>query len=148
VARDGTGPDINATSTSVIATVTALAASPTYPPTATRRPVGSAGDAPPTPPPPGEVVTLLSISAQVYRGGAASISVRARPSDTCRLSLLRSSDGEQTIAQPSDAVRRAGSDGVVAWIWSIPDDAPLGLWRVQIVCSASGTAQYDMSVLP
>ncbi len=155
-ATPGGAPDMNATSTAVIATITALAASPTFPPTATRRPVGSAGDgaAPTTPTPTTpqpEGIALLSISSQVYRGGAATLVVRAQPGDVCALRLARREIGGEPVEvtpQPPGMTRQLDAEGTAAWIWEVTRDAPTGTWIAEVSCRRSGSVRYDVEVLP
>ncbi|MFN3704404.1 MAG: hypothetical protein ACK4WM_00175 [Thermoflexales bacterium] len=149
--------DLNATSTAVVATITALAATPTYPPVATRRPVGSGGDSIAITPTPIPVtsnpqgIALLSLSSQVYRGGVAALAVRAQPADVCVLRLLqRGQAGEpvEMTPQPPDAARQTDSQGMAAWLWEVKADSPTGIWVAEVNCRQSGIAQYDVEVLP
>jgi len=150
-------PDTRLTSTSVVATITALAASPTYPPTtaprANRRPqvpIGAAGDAvPPTTIPSKTGVTVQTISERVTRGGTATLTIKTKPKATCELSYIRaSSDGKGEILEPisAGATRNAGSDGVIAWIWTIDKAEPTGALRLIIHCGAAGINQVQMQV--
>ncbi|MCS6773043.1 MAG: hypothetical protein NZ693_02910, partial [Thermoflexales bacterium] len=122
-------PDTRATSRSVIATITALAATPTFPPTATRRPrprpvgAGEGEVRQPSPTPIlGDEVALVSFSRRVYPGGAAAVAVRARPGVVCTIAAEYQGDnqGAARALETPGADRRAGRDGVVAWILPIP----------------------------
>ncbi|GIV84047.1 MAG: hypothetical protein KatS3mg052_1054 [Candidatus Roseilinea sp.] len=146
-------PDIRSTSDAVIATLTAQAIPPTIP-VATRRPIGAgpeqASPAPrtPTPPPDPSGITLLSLSDKVYAGGAVALTIRTQPNATCHLQIARMrADGNQQVAPiPSGASRRAGSDGVVAWIWAVDAHEPIGPATLLVHCDAIGTVQYQIEV--
>ena len=148
-------PDTRLTSTSVVATITALAASPTYPPTDRPRPVrrapvviGAAGDkVPPTTAPSQTGVTIQSLSERVFAGGTASLSIKTKPQGICELSMIQSSaNGDVLQPIPAGATRTAGTDGVIAWIWSIESDIVAGPLRLVIDCGAAGVNQVQMLV--
>ena len=152
-------PDTRLTSISVIATITALAATPTYPPTdrprsPTRRApvvIGAAGDkVPPTTAPSKTGVTVLSLSERIFPGGTASLSIKTKAQAVCELSSIISSasGANNDVLQPiaSGATRTAGSDGVIAWIWTIDANTGAGTLRLVIDCREAGVNQVQMTV--
>ncbi|MCS6846276.1 MAG: hypothetical protein RMN52_01010 [Anaerolineae bacterium] len=146
-------PDIRSTSDAVIATLTAQAIPPTVP-VVTRRPIGAGPEqtaqAPrtPTPLPDPSGITLLSLSNKVYAGGAVALTIRTQPNAVCQLQIARvQADGSQRIAPvPGGASRRAGSDGVVAWIWAVDANEPAGPATLLVSCDSVGTVQYQIEV--
>ncbi|BCX05947.1 MAG: hypothetical protein KatS3mg053_3885 [Candidatus Roseilinea sp.] len=146
-------PDIRSTSDAVIATLTAQAIPPTVP-VVTRRPIGAGPDQAvqmpraPTPLPDPSGITLLSLSDRVYAGGAIALTIRTKPDAVCNLQIARAqADGGQRLAPVSGgASRRAGSDGVVAWIWAVDANEPAGLATLLVSCDAIGTVQYQIEV--
>ncbi len=146
-------PDIRSTSDAVIATLTAQAIPPTMP-VATRRPIGAgpeqASQAPrtPTPPPDPSGITLLSLSNKVYAGGAVALTIRTQPNAVCHLQIARMrADGSQHIVPiPAGASRRAGGDGIAAWIWAVDANEPIGPATLLVNCDAIGTVQYQIEV--
>lgn len=149
----GGTPDVQATSRAVIATITALAAPPTYPPTATRsRPIGAGGrarvTAVPTPTLDPSGISLLSVSNRIFPGGAGTLTIRTQPGAACLLQQMRSdSDGKQAISPvPGSASRRAGDDGIAAWIWQVDGaESPRSL-TLLVDCGVAGKAQVDIEV--
>ncbi len=147
-------PDIRSTSDAVIATLTAQAIPPTVPPV-TRRPVGSGPDQAvqvqrtPTPLPDPSGITLLSLSDRVYAGGAVALTIRTTPGAVCNLQTARMrADGSRSIVLiQGGALRRAGSDGVVAWIWAVGTDEPVGPLPLLVSCDSVGTTQYQIEVV-
>ncbi len=146
-------PDMRSTSESVIATLTAQAIPPTVP-VVTRRPIGAgprqAAPATRTPLPPANPsgITLLSLSDKVYAGGAVALTIRTQPSAVCHLQIARmQADGSWRVAPiPAGASRRAGSDGIVAWIWAVDANEPIGPATLLVNCDAIGTVQYQIEV--
>ena len=150
-------PDTRLTSTSVVATITALAAVPTYPPTDQPRPtrrapivIGAAGDkVPPTSIPSATGITVQSLSERVFAGGTAALSIKTKPQAICELSAIRKgNNGEGEVLQPipAGATRTAGKDGVIAWIWTVDADASPGPLRLSIDCHEAGVNQVQMLV--
>jgi len=149
-------PDMRLTSESVIATLTAQALLPTAPPTPVRRrPVGSGPDqtprAPRTPTPPTDWsgIALISLSDRVYAGGAVALTIRTQPNAVCTVQIVRAqADGSQrSVPIPGGVTRRAGSDGIAAWIWSVGADEAAGPATLLVSCEAIGTAQYQIEVM-
>lgn len=146
-------PDIRSTSDAVIATLTAQALPPTVP-VVTRRPIGAgpeqAAQAPrtPTPLPDPSGITLLSLSDKVYAGGAVALTIRTKPDAICHLQVARvQADGSQSVMPvPGGASRRAGSNGVVAWIWAVDAGEPAGPATLLVNCDAIGAVQYQIEV--
>lgn len=144
------GPDTRATSEAVVATITALAATPTFPPTPTPRlgalRIGSGGTASPSPTPPRDAVVFTLLSQRAYPGGSVSVAVRTRPGALC---TLQAQDNQTMRAlEIPGATRRAGSDGSAAWIWLLPADQPAGLLVVRVVCESVGEASATVLVSP
>ena len=149
----GGTPDTRATTQAVIATITALAAPPTYPPTATRaRPIGAGGrarvTAVPTPTLDPSGISLLSLSNQVFAGGAGALSIRTRAGATCVLQAARAQSDGSSVARPirEGASRQAGDDGVAAWIWSVDKTETPGKIDLAIDCGLAGSARYEIEV--
>ena len=148
-------PDTRATSQSVILTLTALAEPPTRGPTKTptRAVVIGAGGGRvrvthvPTPTSDPSGVTLLSLSKTVYRGGAATLSIRTKPGAQCGLrAQYTQADGSVNGMAVPNPVRLAGSDGVVAWIWPIDTTVPTGKVTLDANCANAGMALYHIEV--
>jgi hypothetical protein len=146
-------PDVRATSESVIATITAQAIPPTYPPTSVSRPrrtpIGAGpATAPPRPTSLGNAnVAVLALSQQVPAGGAAALTVKTRPGARCTVSAAR--DGDAAAAgQPIHGVaaRVAGANGVAAWIWTIDSKEPAAIMRLLVDCGSAGTAEVLMRI--
>ena len=143
------------TSTAVVATITALAASPTYPPTDTPRPrrrpviIGAAGDSvPPTTAPDKTGITVQTKSDRVFPGGPATLTVKTKAKAACELSNIRLDNSGKEVLEPvsSGSARTAGSDGAIAWIWKVDADEPYGTMRLVIMCPDVGVKQISMEV--
>lgn len=143
------------TSTAVVATITALAASPTYPPTDTPRPrrrpviIGAAGDSvPPTTAPDKTGITVQTKSNRVFPGGPATLTVKTKAKAACELSNIRLENSGKEVLEPisSGSARTAGSDGTIAWIWKVDADEPYGAMRLVIMCPDVGVKQVSMEV--
>lgn len=148
-------PDTRATSRAVIATITALAATPTFPPTATRRPpprpVGAGEALQPSPAPMlAGGIALVSFSRQVYPGGAAAVAVRAKPETLCTLTATYRGDNVQQsrALEVPGAARQTGRDGVAAWILPVAQTQPPGLLQVRVSCAASGVLDLEIEIAP
>jgi predicted small lipoprotein YifL len=149
----GGTPDVQATSRAVIATITALAAPPTYPPTATRsRPIGAGGrarvTAVPTPTLDPSGISLLSVSSRIFPGGAGTLTIRTQPGAACLLQQSRqNSDGNLAISPvPGSASRQAGDDGIAAWIWQVNGAETPGALTLLVDCGVAGKAQVEIEV--
>ncbi len=149
----GPSPTVNspATSRAVILTITALAATPTYPPTSTPRPtrifVGAGPEevvATPNPAFVGVVARLLA--TQVARGGVAAMTIRAQPGSICGLWSLAAPGGPRQAIPGVTAGQTAG-DGMLAWIWNIADDAQPGALDLVVDCGSAGSASARIDVL-
>jgi hypothetical protein len=144
-----------ATSLAVYATITALAASPTYSPTSTPRPYRtpiSAGpevnDIPPTALYTSGGIGVLTISTQVMPGGAAALTIKAKPAAVCTLKIDRSTANAASLEPiPSGATRVAGREGVTSWIWNIEASEPAGIMRLVADCGDAGMAQLQLKVV-
>lgn len=152
-ATPGPSPTVNspATSRAVILTITALAATPTYPPTSTPRPtriVVGAGpeDVVATPNPAFVGVTARLLATQVARGGVAAMTIRAQPGSICALWSL-ATPGGQRRAIPGVTAGQTANDGMLAWIWNVADDAQPGALDLLVDCGAAGSASARMDVL-
>lgn len=153
-------PNTKATSFAVILTITALAASPTYPPTSTprprRRPIiigagasGQQNNLPATTEPRKSGIKVQTVSPQVSPGGPAALSILTAPETVCSLQVARTlADGRVEIEPIAGTARQsAGRDGGVAWIWSVDPDEPLGHMLLVIDCGAAGVQQLTLSVV-
>lgn len=138
-----------ATSRAVILTITALAATPTYPPTATARPtrmvVGAGPEDAPIAPPSRVGVTAHPLAFQVARGGAAALTVRAPAGALC--ALWRVPGPGRREAVPGVSAAPAPADGVIAWIWTVAGDLPPGPLDLLVDCGAAGSAAARIDVL-
>jgi hypothetical protein len=142
------------TSTSVVGTITAQAATPTYPPTDTPRPrrrpviIGAAGDAvPPTTVPDKTGITVQTKSQRVFPKGPATLTIKTKPNVACELSNIRADNGKDVLEPiSSGSAKTSGSDGVIAWIWSVDGDEPLGTMMLVIDCRSVGVKQVTMDV--
>ncbi len=143
------------TSTSVVGTITALAATPTYPPTdvprVRRKPVviGAAGDAvPPTTVPDKTGINVQNKSQRVFPKGPATLTIKTKPNVACELSNIRKNEQGKDVLEPisSGSAKTSGSDGVIAWIWSVDGDEPLGSMTLVIDCRTVGVKQVTMDV--
>ncbi len=147
-------PNTAATSASVFATITALAATPTYPPTSTprpqRTPIGAGpadGDIPPTALYVSGGIAVQMISQRVIPGSAATLTIRAQPGAVCALRRDRSAGAAaQTEAIPGVAAQVVGRDGVAAWVWTVDAAEPAGIMRLIVDCGAAGSARLQMTV--
>lgn len=147
------------TSTAVVGTITALAATPTYPPTDTPRPrrrpviIGAAGDSvPPTTAPDKTGITVQTKSDRVFPGGPATLTIKTKAGAACELSNIRPANGmvdSKEVLEPisSGSARNAGSDGAIAWIWKVDADEPAGPMRLVIMCPNVGVKQINMDVM-
>lgn len=148
----GGTPDTRATSQSVILTITALAATPTRGPTARpTRPIGAGGSGRVTRAPTATLdpsgISLLSLSSKVYRGGAATLSIRTTAGAQCAIGAEHTqADGTIATISIPNAARVAGSDGGVAWIWNVGNDAPLGKLTLRANCGDAGSAEYVIEI--
>ena len=149
----GPSPTVNspATSRAVILTITALAATPTYPPTSTPRPtriyVGAGPeDVVATPNPAFVGVVARPLATQVARGGVAAMTIRAQPGAVCGLWAL-ASPGSQRRAIPGVTAGQTAGDGMLAWIWNIADDAQPGALDLLVDCGPAGSAAVRIDVL-
>jgi hypothetical protein len=149
-------PNTKATSFAVIQTITALAASPTYPPTDTPRPrrtpiIIGAGDAAGIRTTPGRAagVRVLNASRQVSAGGPAALAIRTAPDATCALQIARAQPDGATSLEPIAGSARLSTDrdGGVAWIWAIDADEPAGPLTLVVDCGAAGSQQVEFTVL-
>lgn len=144
-----------ATSNAVFAAFTALAASPTYPPTSTPRPYRTpisagpqADEIPPTALFSSGGIGVLTISAQVMRGGVAALTIMAIPAAVCLLKNDRSTANAARFEPiPGAATRVTGRDGVAAWIWNIDANEPAGMMPLVVDCGSAGTAQLQLKVV-
>lgn len=146
-------PNTRATSFAVVQTITALAASPTYPPTDTPRPrrtpiIIGAGpdDATPIARVP---IRVLNASRQVSPGGPAALSIRTAPGAVCALQIARTqADGATQLEPiPGSARLAADRDGGVAWIWNVDSDEPSGPLTLLVNCGNAGSQQIELAVL-
>jgi hypothetical protein len=149
----GPSPTVNspATSRAVILTITALAATPTYPPTSTPRPtriVVGAGpeDIVATPNPAFVGVVARPLATQVGRGGVAAMTIRAQPGAICALWSV-ATPGGQRRAIPGVTAGQTAGDGMLAWIWNIADDAQPGALDLLVDCGSAGSAAARIDVL-
>jgi hypothetical protein len=150
-------PDTRETSAAVFATITALAATPTYPPTSTprpqRTPIGAGpedGDVPPTALFVSGDIAVLMLSQQVYPGGAAALTIKTKPAATCTLKIVRGTGGKQMESKlepiRDTPTRVAGGDGTAAWLWTVAADEPAGIMSFLVDCGAAGKAQVQIRV--
>lgn len=149
-------PNTRATSVAVIQTITALAASPTYPPTDTPRPrrtpiiIGAGeGAGIRVTPGPATGVRVLSASRQVSPGGPAALAVRTAPDAICALQIDRTPPGGAATLEPIAGSARlsADRDGAVAWIWTVDADEPAGPLTLVVDCGDAGSQRLDFTVL-
>ena len=142
-------------SAAVYATITALAATPTYPPTSTphpqRTPIGAGpeqDDIPPTALYSAGGIAVLTLSQEVMAGGAAALTIKTKPAATCTLQVARRA-GDKGNLEPVPGVpaRVAGRDGVVAWIWTIDPHEPRGPMGLSVDCGAAGTLGMHLDVV-
>jgi hypothetical protein len=143
------------TSAAVYATITALAATPTYPPTSTprpqRTPIGAGpqqDDIPPTPLYSAGGIAVLTLSQEVMVGSAAALTIKTKPAATCTLQVMRSAGPRAHYEPiPGAPARVAGRDGVVAWIWTIDPHEPRGPMGLSVDCGAAGTLGMRLDVV-
>jgi hypothetical protein len=144
--------NIQATNAVVFATQTAQAATPTRAPTqtpaATRRVVTSgAGDLVTATP---QVlssagVAVLAASAQVIRGGPASVTLRTKVGANCTLSEVNGAEKTPVQGLPPQI---AAADGGVAWIWVVPQQSATGNVTYEASCGDAGAARFVVQVVP
>ncbi len=151
-------PNTKATSFAVILTITALAATPTYPPTSTMRPrrqpiiIGAGGAAQDRLPATAEArkqgIVIRSISPQVTPGGQAALAIQTARDTLCSLQISRPLGGDRYEFEPIDGSARqsASRDGGIAWIWTVDADEPAGPMRLLIDCGAGGAQQAEIMV--
>jgi hypothetical protein len=146
---------MRATSAAVVATITALAASPTYVPTSTprprRTPIIAGPDevkATPTPLYQSGNIAVQTLSQQVYPGGAAALTIKTQPEAICTLFVERI-EGESTRAEPvpTNPTRTPGRDGVAAWLWTVDAQEPAGMMTLLIDCGTAGQARVQIRVV-
>ncbi len=147
-------PNMDATSAAVFATITALAATPTYPPTSTpraqRTPIGAGpdqNDIPPTALYSSGEVAVLTLSQQVVAGSTAALTVKTKPSTLCTLRATRSTGPTaKWVTLPGAPPRVAGRDGIVAWIWTVDAGEPAGMMTLVVDCGTVGTVNVLIKV--
>jgi hypothetical protein len=138
----------------VYATITALAATPTYPPTSTSRPqrtpIGAGpgeNDIPPTALYSEGGISVLTLSQQVIPGGAAALTIKTSAGSSCTLQVSRGAGDAATLESiPGVPVRGAGRDGTVAWIWTVDAKEPTGIMTLVVNCGTGGKAHVQMKV--
>lgn len=152
-------PNTKATSFAVILTITALSASPTYPPTSTPRPrrqpiiIGAGGGTqdrlPATTEPRKSGIKVQTVSPQVSPGGPAALSILTAPDTICSLQIARAlADGKVEFEPIAGTARQsAGRDGGVAWIWTVDADEPAGQLLLVIDCGTAGVQQLQLNVI-
>jgi hypothetical protein len=87
------------------------------------------------------------LSEQVFPGGSATLTIKTKPAAVCTLRMIRSVGGVSQVEPiPGTATRVAGSDGVVAWIWTVDPSEPTGIMSLIADCGAAGMAQLQMKV--
>jgi hypothetical protein len=74
-------------------------------------------------------VTLTFLSTPVAAGAQALIRAVSAPGARCILEV-NSPDGEEIITRTTFV----DGTGRVFWLWSVPLDAPVGAWPVEITC--------------
>lgn len=76
------------------------------------------------------------------------MTIRTKPDAICHLQVARvQADGSQSVMSvPGGASRRAGSNGVVAWIWAVDAGEPAGPAMLLVNCDAIGAVQYQIEV--
>ena len=112
--------------------------------------IGAAGDAvPPTTAPDKTGVTVQSSSQRVFPKGPATLTIKTKPSVACELSNIRKNELGKDVLEPisSGSAKTSGSDGVIAWIWSVDGDEPIGSMALVIDCRTVGVKQVTMEVL-
>jgi hypothetical protein len=142
------------TSAAVYATITALAATPTYPPTSTpraqRTPIGAGpdkNDIPPTALYSEGGIAVLTLSQQVIPGGAAALTIKTVAAASCTVQVSRGADVSTNLMSiPGVPARVTGRDGVVAWIWTVDAKEPAGIMTLVINCGTGGKAHVQMKV--
>ncbi|MCW1971015.1 MAG: hypothetical protein KIH69_023140 [Anaerolineae bacterium] len=145
-------PSTKSTSDAVLATVTALAATPTKIATNTPRPNRTPISAGPNdtavPNPATQTGTRIeSFSAQVFRGGAAAVSLRTKPAAQCGLFAVRTQNGTIRLEPVANVpLRTAGSDGGLAWIWTIGANEATGKLTLEVQCGDAGAARFEIRV--
>lgn len=145
-------PDTQATSQSVIATITALAATPTYPPTDTPRPrrtpiISGPGDTMPAQTG-GSGIEVQTLSEQVFAGGTAVLTIHTEPGARCVAQIVRDEDGVPSLEPIADApAQTAGRNGIAAWIWTVDRDEPAGMMRLRVDCGGAGVIEVQMRVV-
>jgi hypothetical protein len=147
-----TTPSTKSTSDAVLATVTALASTPTKAPTNTPRPNRTPSGAGPNDVPTSVIaqggVRIESFSPQVFRGGAASVSVKTVAGAECTLNRVKGANGVLTLERvPNVPSRQAGSNGGLAWIWTIAGDEKNGQILFAVQCGNAGSAQFELLVV-
>ena len=144
-------PNTVATSESVIATITALAATPTYPPTSTprprRTPIGAGPDDVAPEPTVSGGITVQTVSEQVFAGGTAALTVRTKPGARCTIQIVRDVNSKSVLEPiPDTPIQTAGRNGAAAWIWTVDGDEPAGIMRLNVDCGAAGSIEVRMQV--
>ncbi len=147
-------PNTLQTSAAVYATITALAATPTYPPTSTSRPqrtpIGAGpdeNDIPPTALYSEGGISVLTLSQQVIPGGAAALTIKTSAGSSCTLQVSHGAGDAATLTSiPGAPARVAGRDGTVAWIWTVDAKEPTGIMTLVVNCGTGGKAHVQMKV--
>ena len=145
-------PSTKSTSDAVLATVTALASTPTKAATNTPRPNRTPISAGPNDPPTANAIEtngirIESFSSQVFRGGAATVSIRTKAGSQCGLYALRNRNGT-TQVEPLAGVpsRIAGTDGGLAWIWTVSTGEATGKLILEVQCGDTAPARFELRI--
>ena len=91
---------------------------------------------------------MQSQSQHVFPNGPATLTIKTKPSVACELSNIRKDAQGKDVLEPisSGSAKTSGSDGVIAWIWSVDGDEPLGNMALVIDCRTVGVKQVTMDL--
>ena len=81
---------------------------------------------------PGPALEILSVTSPVRAGETAQVVARTIPSAPCSLKVLYRS---ALRTEEGLGLRTAEPDGRVAWRWTVPRDAPVGVGTVTVTCA-------------
>ena len=113
-------------------TRTATPQSPGAPPAEPTREPFTTGVSTRVPPAASSAIEIVSITSPVDRGGPAQVLAQTIPGAPCSLKVIYRGAGMEELGV---GFKTAESDGRVAWRWTVPTDAPVGIGQAIVTCA-------------
>ena len=103
---------------------------------------------PPTTVPDKTGINVQAKTQRVFPSGPATLTIKTKPGVACELSNIRKNAKGKDVLEPisSGSAKTSGSDGVIAWIWTVDGDEPLGGMPLVIDCRTVGVKQVTLDV--